>query len=439
MYEPEETGEVKKKAFLVGLAEGQESNADVREHLLELSELVCTQGLETCGELCVSVREIHPRYYVGSGKAGEISEAAAQCQADVIIFDSPLGPSQQRNLEKLCGRHVIDRQEVILDIFAQRAWTREAVLQVELARSRYFLPRLTGAWSHLSRQRGGGGTVVRGAGEKQLESDRRLLKQKIAELEEELAEVRKQRAVQRKSRIRSNVPQAAIVGYTNVGKSTLLNTLTGSEAFAANQLFATLDPTTRHLTLPDRSELLLTDTVGFIRKLPHSLVEAFKSTLEEAVLADFIVLVLDASSPAVTTHWETTLSVLSELGADQKDMLVVFNKMDLTESDPLLRLKLRSIDPEAVFVSCQTGEGLDDLKQKFMRKLAGRSMQASVRIPPGRGDLIALLHASGKILESHYAPEGDFYAAVRIPGTYRKKLEPYMIEQNTQHSLSERR
>ena len=443
MYKAKETKEITKKAFLVGLAEGQETGADVREHLAELRELVRTLGLETSGELCTSVREINPRYYVGSGKAEEISHAAAEAQADVIVFDSPLGPSQQRNLERLCKRHVIDRQEVILDIFASRAWTKEAVLQVELARNRYFLPRLTGAWSHLSRQRGGGGTVVRGAGETQLETDRRALKQRIAEQEAELAEVRKQRSVQRKSRLRSNIANAAIVGYTNAGKSTLLNTLTGADAYAANQLFATLDPTTRHLSLPDKSEILLTDTVGFVRKLPHSLVEAFKSTLEEAVLADFIVLVLDASSPAIMNQWETTLSVLSELGADQKEMLVVFNKMDLAGEDPVLRLKLRSLDSEAVFVSCVTGEGLDVLKQKIMYKLASKNSLLYVRIPACDSGVIAQLHSNGKIIHSHYAPDGDFYATVRVPASYKKKLEPYFVNENiytgNEFPLSERR
>ena len=332
---------------------------------------------------------------------------------------------------------------MILDIFASRAWTKEAVLQVELARNRYFLPRLTGAWSHLSRQRGGGGTVVRGAGETQLETDRRALKQRIAEQEAELAEVRKQRSVQRKSRLRSNIANAAIVGYTNAGKSTLLNTLTGADAYAANQLFATLDPTTRHLSLPDKSEILLTDTVGFVRKLPHSLVEAFKSTLEEAVLADFIVLVLDASSPAIMNQWETTLSVLSELGADQKEMLVVFNKMDLAGEDPVLRLKLRSLDSEAVFVSCVTGEGLDVLKQKIMYKLASKNSLLYVRIPACDASVIAQLHSNGKIINSHYAPDGDFYATVHVPASYKKKLEPYFVNENiytgNEFPLSERR
>ena len=252
----------------------------------------------------------------------------------MIIFDTALGPSQQRNLERACHCKVIDRQEVILDIFAKRAWTREAVLQVELARYRYFLPRLTGAWSHLSRQRGGG-TGARGDGEKQIEYDRRYLKQRIGELREELAVVRKQRDVQRKGRFRNGIPNAAIVGYTNAGKSTLLNALTGSDVLAKDQLFATLDPSTRRCILPDHQELLLTDTVGFVRKLPHALVEAFKSTLEEAAIADFILLVLDISSPQVETQWTTTLSVLEELGAADKPMIIALNKVD-QQQDPVI-------------------------------------------------------------------------------------------------------
>ncbi|MBO5201797.1 MAG: GTPase HflX, partial [Lentisphaeria bacterium] len=266
-YIARSTAPIRLKAFLVGCCDANGALADVREYLAELGELVDTLGVDVCGEMSVRIREPNPKFYIGSGKAEELKEAAAASEADVIIFDDPLGPSQQRNLEKLCRRKVIDRQEVILDIFADRAQTREAVLQVELARCQYFLPRLTGAWSHLSRQRGGG-TGARGDGEKQIEYDRRQLKDRIAELERELEVVRKQRSVQRKGRFRNNMPTAAIVGYTNAGKSTLLNTLTSSSVLAEDKLFATLDPTTRRLVLPDNTEVLLTDTVGFIRKLP---------------------------------------------------------------------------------------------------------------------------------------------------------------------------
>ncbi len=427
MADPVSTEAVKEKAFLVGTGEGSETPADVREHVAELAELASTLGVEVCGELCTMLRERNIRYFVGSGKAEEIRDAAGEAGADVIIFDSPLGASQQRNLESLCKKKVIDRHEVILEIFSGRAMTKEAVLQVELARSRYFLPRLTGAWGHLSRQRGGN-TGARGGGEKQIELDRRQLKQRITALEEELAAVRKQRSVQRKNRERGKIPHAAIVGYTNAGKSTLLNTLTGADAYAADQLFATLDPTTRRLVLPDHRELLLTDTVGFVRKLPHSLVEAFKSTLEEAVLADFIILVLDASSPSVISHWETTLSVLSELGAERKDMIVVFNKMDAAQEDPFLIPKLKSAVPGALFLSCRTKEGMDEFRSVLMDKVAEGLDLLRLAIPPDRSDLIALLHASGKILESEYHPDGVFEAVACIDKASRRRLESFRIE-----------
>ena len=423
-YEAKSTAPIRQKAFLAGCYEAQEDAGSVREYLAELAELVDSLGTDVCGQMEIRIREHNPRFYIGSGKAEELSAAAAEANADVIIFDDPLGPSQQRNLEKLCKRKVIDRQEVILDIFAQRAWTKEAVLQVELARCRYFLPRLTGAWSHLSRQRGGT-TGARGDGEKQIEYDRRQLKDRIAELELELAEVRKQRSVQRKGRLRNNIPSAAIVGYTNAGKSTLLNTLTASEVLAEDKLFATLDPTTRRLVLPDHTELLLTDTVGFIRKLPHSLVEAFKSTLEEAVLADFILLILDASNPQAPSHWETTISVLNELGAAEKPLIAVFNKMDM-QDDPLTLLKLKSIAPKAVFISCKTGAGLDELKERLMLQAYSDSRIMDLEIPPNKADHIALLHSKCRIFESKYSEDGTFCAVARIAPAYHELFHAYL-------------
>jgi len=435
-YEAKSTAPVRDRAFLVGCCEAQEDIGSVREYLAELRELVNTLNVDTCGELAIRLREINPRYYLGTGKAEELRIAAEEAGADVIIFDDALGPTQQRNLEKLCKKKVIDRQEVILDIFAERAWTKEAVLQVELARCRYFLPRLTGAWSHLSRQRGGN-TGARGEGEKQIELDRRQLKMKISELENELETVRKQRSVQRKERVRSKIPTAAIVGYTNAGKSTLLNTLTSSDVLAENKLFATLDPTTRRMVLPDHSELLLTDTVGFIRKLPHSLVEAFKSTLEEALLADFILLILDISNPQAPSHWETTISVLNELGAADKSIIAVFNKTDL-QTDPVSLLKMKSIAPDAVFVSCKTGAGLDQLRDTLMRKAYGDSEIWNLTIPPDRSEHIALLHAKCRIFESEYDAEGRFCAVAKIAPAYLNVFQPYSLEQTTGNNHQKR-
>lgn len=400
-------------AFLVGISDQEEGLSAAREYLEELRELVATLGIPVCGELVAPVRQVHPKFYVGSGKLEEIRTQAAAAGADMLVFDCELGPSQQRNLEKASSMRVFDRQEIILDIFAERAQTREAVLQVELARNRYYLPRLTGAWSHLSRQHGG---VVgaRGAGEKQIEYDRRMVKKRIAALEKDLAEVRARRKVQRKERMRGEVVNCAIIGYTNAGKSTLLNALTGAGVTAEDKLFATLDPTTRKLVLPDKAELLLTDTVGFVRKLPHSLVEAFKSTLEEAMLADFLLLVLDASSPYVCSHWETTLSVLNELGAADKPMLAVFNKSDL-QNDPVALARLRSLAPDGIFVSALRRTGFEALFQTLSLRARRNTLVLEIAIPPMRQDLIAAAHAKGKIYESEWADDGTFLATVEFP------------------------
>ena len=421
---PYPTAVRQENAFLVGIADQNEVPAAAREYLDELRELAATLGIPVCGEMIAQVRQVHPKYYVGSGKLEEIRAQAEAGDAAMLIFDCELGPSQQRNLEKAAGMRVFDRQEVILDIFAERAQTREAVLQVELARNRYYLPRLTGAWSHLSRQHGG---VVgaRGAGEKQIEYDRRMVKKRISMLEKDLAEVRAHRATQRKERLRGNLVNCAIIGYTNAGKSTLLNALTDAGVMAEDKLFATLDPTTRKLTLPDKAELLLTDTVGFIRKLPHALVEAFKSTLEEAVLADFLLLVLDASSPHVFSHWETTLAVLNELGVADKPMLAVFNKCDL-QTDPVAMAKIRSLAPDGIFVSGLYRTGFDALFQALSLRARRNTGVFELAIPPVRQDLMALAHAKGKIYESEWAQDGTFLAAVELPLALEHKFAEYI-------------
>lgn len=420
--EPQEK-KPKSGAYLVGVTELGESPLEAREHLDELRELVRTLGFEIVGEAMTTIRVPNVKFYLGSGKAEEVCNAAKQANAELIVFDTELGPSQQRNLERLARTNVVDRQEIILDIFADRAQTREAVLQVELARCKYFLPRLTRAWSHLSRQRGGA-KGTRGEGEKQIENDRRMVKYRIGQLEEELAAVRRQRDVQRKGRVRRAMPLAAIVGYTNAGKSSLLNTLTGADALVENKLFATLDPTTRKLVLPNKSELLLTDTVGFVRKLPHSLVEAFKSTLEEAVLADFLVMVLDISSPDVESHWQTTLSVLTELGAQDKPMLTVFNKCD-RQKDALFRTHLRSLDPNGVFISCRTGEGLDELRQTLVAYTKKRTLIDDLLIPPEHPEIVAAVYSKASLLEGKYQDDGSFRCTVRIPGAHSGLFAPY--------------
>ena len=395
------------RAFLVGIAQGNESDAEIMEQLDELSELVRNVDLVPLEPEIVRLRGPHAQYMMGSGKAEEIAQLIRECEADCLVFDTALTPSQQRNWERLAQVPVADREEIILDIFARRAHTHEAGLQVELARAEYSLPRLTRAWSHFSRQRGGGATN-RGQGEAQIETDRRLLKRKIQQLTEELIAVRKQRTTGRKARLRRPVPQGAIVGYTNVGKSSLLQALTGADILVKDQLFATLDPTARKVDLGNGTELVLIDTVGFVRKLPHSLVEAFKSTLEEAVLADFLVLLLDISSPQLESEWETTLDVLKEIGADEKKIQIVFNKTDLIDpaADALLLARLKGLFPQALYISTKTGAGFDQLKQR-LSVLAGADQQVlELCLPPERSDLVALAHAAGKVYECTYLEDG---------------------------------
>lgn len=416
-----------RRAFLVGISSGSESDAEVMEQLDELAELVRNVDLIPLEPEIVHLRTSHAQYMMGSGKAAEIAQLIQECEADCVVFDTALTPSQQRNWERLTGVPVADREEIILDIFARRAHTHEAVLQVALARAEYSLPRLSRAWNHFSRQRGGG-TTNRGQGEAQLETDRRLLKHRIQQLNEELENVRKQRITGRKARLRRPVPQGAIVGYTNVGKSSLLHTLTGADVLVKDQLFATLDPTARKVDLGNHTELVLIDTVGFVRKLPHSLVEAFKSTLEEAVLADFLILLLDVSSPQLESEWETTLDVLKEIGADEKKIQIVFNKIDLIDpvEEKLLLARLKGLFPEALYISTKTGEGMERLKQR-LSLLAGAEQQVlKVLIPPARAELAALAYSAGKVYECEYLEDGSARIVFSIDLKLRRRFEEFI-------------
>ncbi len=425
----DDTRKLVERAVLIGIRPHDQDPAVAAEHLAELKELVANLDIPVVGEIVVSLRSPQPEYFTGTGKAQEIAAQCAEWKADCLIFDNPLSPSQQRNWEKLVKVCVIDREEVILDIFASRATTREAVLQVELARLHYNLPRLTRAWTHLSRQRGGV-TGARGQGETQIETDRRLLKLRIASLEKELKQLKLQRATGRKHRERTAIPHGAIVGYTNVGKSSLLHHLSGAGIYVANQLFATLDPTTRRITLPNRQDLLLTDTVGFVRKLPHSLVEAFKSTLEEAVLADFLILVLDIASPQLDAQWETTLNVLKELGAEEKNTLIVFNKMDLIdpESDALLLARTRALFPGSVYISTKTGEGIDSLLRLLEKMTGSRRKVLRVLLPPQAAKLVALAHAKGNVFEENYRDDGCAELLFQADDSLLPEYEPFLIE-----------
>ena len=397
------------RAFLIGVQTAEMSAGEGAELLAELRELVENLRIKVARTELVTLRRPNPALLLGSGKAEELVALAKAEEADVIVFDEALSPAQQRNWEELSGMAVIDRQEVILEIFADRAHTREAILQVALARMEYSLPRLTRAWTHLSRQRGKG--AMGGEGETQLEQDRRIVRDRIAHLKEELAAVVRQRDVQRRKRQRVPVPTCAIVGYTNAGKSTLLNTLTGARVLAADKLFATLDPTTRQLELRGNQKVLVTDTVGFIRRLPHGLVDAFKATLEEVVVADFLVHVLDVTNPNVEHHHATTLAVLGELGAAGKTMLTVFNKVDA--ATPPMLTRARRLAPDALFVSALSREGLDHLEDRCLELIAEAHQSTELLVPHARYDVIARLHAVG-----HVQSEEQLDEAVRLIGRY---------------------
>ncbi len=413
----------KLKAFLITLYYPGVPIADVRPHLRELAGLCGTSGLDVCGEQIIKMRNPHPKYLVGSGKAAEIVESAAE--ADIIIFDDEISPAQQRNWEKLSKKTVIDRQELILEIFSDHAHTRESALQVELATLQYSLPRLKRAWTHLSRQRGGmRGT--RGEGETQLEMDRRQVLQRIAKIKQDLEKVVSNRGVQRKQRSSVPVPTGSFVGYTNAGKSSLLNTLTGSSVMVQNKLFATLDPTTRRITLPSGTDVLLTDTVGFIRKLPHSLVDAFKSTLEETVFADFLIHVLDCRAAEIDEHVKTTRDVLKELQISGKPIITVFNKIDaIKDPDELQLLSVRY--PDAFFVSARTGEGMEKLKNAITSAASLNMAQACFSFPYSRYDLITYLYRTGRVLGEKYI-DHHIELTAEVSEKTKQILKPYIVE-----------
>jgi GTP-binding protein HflX len=431
MFEVRDKPEMVERALLIRIYSDKREEDEAISLLEELRELVNTLGIGVI-ELClVHTRSLHKKFLCGTGKAQEMVDLAKAHDCDCIVFDNMFLPSQQRNWEELSDTCVIDREEVILDIFSKRAQTREARLQVDLARMQYSLPRLTRMWGHLDREGGGGGAgggkggggASRGMGEQQVEVDRRLARTRIDQCKRELAEVRKQRSTRRKEREKQGTPCAAIAGYTNAGKSTLLNRLSGSDVMAKDMLFATLDTTTRAIELPDGQPLLLTDTVGFVRNLPHRLVEAFKATLEESVLADFIIHVLDASSPEVEKYYETTMEVLDELGAGDKPVITILNKIDVL-NDPVKLAGLEVSFPNTISVSAITGHGCEDLLTKCSEMLADRVSVETYRIPQSRGDLSGLLHRDAKVLETEYDGNDVIVKAV-VPASISGKLLTY--------------
>ena len=420
MFEIKPREKMVERALLVGAYKEFAEKEDAEDLLRELEELVKTLGIPIIDRRLIHNREPQARFFVGSGKAEEVCEHLRELNCDVIIFDNELTPAQQRNWESLSKVTVIDRREIILDIFATRAQTREARIQIDLARMAYSLPRLTRAWSHLGQQ--GGGIGAKGEGESQLEQDKRKIRGQIDRLKKELVGVRRSRSTQRKDRKRAPVPNAAIVGYTNAGKSSLLRRLTGADVLVEDKLFATLDTTTRKIALPNKQPLLLTDTVGFVRKLPHELVESFNATLEEATLSDFLIHVLDASHPRVMEFYDTTMQVLGDLGADEKQTLVVFNKMDKVE-DPATRTVLRRHYPDAVFISVHTGEGLDTLVERISRFVGDGTLRVSMKLPLPRTELLARLHRDAQIHATTYADDG-----VLVDVTLASKLIPAFQE-----------
>lgn len=426
MFEVRDRPQMVERALLVRICFDKREEEESRSLLNELAELVGTLGIGVVGDQLVRARETQKKFLCGKGKAEEVSVRARELGCDCIVFDNQLAPNQQREWEEAADMTVIDREEIILDIFARRAQTREARLQVELARMEYALPRMARMWGHLDREGGGGSggsAAARGMGEQQIEVDRRMARKRIDRIKADLSAVRKQRATQRKERQKAEAPHAAIVGYTNAGKSTLLNLLSGSEVLEADMLFATLDPTTRRVELPDGRDLLVTDTVGFVRNLPHRLVESFKATLEEAVLADFLVHVLDASEPELERLCDTTLEVMTELGAAEKPVLTVLNKIDLVDDPQRLRA-LEAQFPEAVSISARSGEGMDALHHKFVDYLSRAVSRRRYRIPQHRGDLVSLLHAEAKVLETSY--EGnDVLVEVLVSRELEGRLEGY--------------
>ena len=414
----------KLKGLLAAVHVRGDSRLNAESHLEELTSLAETGGIEAAVTKIVSISSVHSNLFIGKGQAEEITEEARQKQIEVIIFDEDLSPSQQRNWERLTGIRVIDRRELILDIFAARASTKEAMLQIELAQYEYMLPRLNRAWTHLSRQQGGE-RGTRGEGEKQIELDRRSILSRIHAIKHEIGLVETQRNLRRKNRMKGNIPSASIIGYTNAGKSSLLNYLTSAGVLTENKLFATLDPTTRKYILPDKTKLLLTDTVGFIRKLPHDLVEAFHSTLEESVYSDFLIHVVDAAASEVEEHAAATEKVLSSLGIGDKPRLTVFNKTDLIP-DQITKVLLMNRYPDAVFLSLKTKEGMDDLLsqlQQFARPLQTMEM---FTLPADRHDLVAFLHRNGEVMHKDYG-DGEISVSARVSPKIRNKLEEYAV------------
>jgi len=404
--------------------------------LAELKRLADTAGFEVVGQLTQKLDHPNPKTFIGSGKVKEVKSIAEELKADVILFDDELSPRHQRELEKILskGTRVIDRTALILDIFAQHANTREGALQVELAQYEYRLPRLTRAWTHLVRQAGGGGgrtggtagVGLRGPGETQLEVDRRDIRRRISHLKEELEKVRAHRQRHRARRKDSNIPIVSLVGYTNAGKSTLLNQISDAEVYVANKLFATLDPTTRRVNLVDGQQILVTDTVGFIQKLPTTLVAAFRATLEEIAEADLLLHVVDVTHPHALLQAQAVHETLADIDADEISVIPVLNKIDRLSDPGQAQQSLESF-PGAVAISALRGDGINDLLETIQNRLFESFEMISVELPYSEGGLISLFHEEGQVevIENQYA---GVIIQGRMPIRYLTKYKKYIVD-----------
>ncbi len=415
-------GVVRQRALLVGTDLHSRSLDDAEASMSELALLTDTAGADPVESVLQRRTTPHPATYVGAGKVEELRELADSLDIDVVVFDDELSPAQQRNLEQRFGRDVVDRVALILDIFAQHASSQEGMVQVELAQLRYRLPRLRGRGLELSQQAAGIGT--RGPGETQLEVDRRRIQRRVTKLEHDLARLARTRTTQRKARRRQRIPTVALVGYTNAGKSTLLNRLARSDVLVQDRLFSTVDPTTRRVVLPGGEVALLTDTVGFVRRLPHQLVEAFKSTLEEVVDADLLLHVVDLSAPDVEAQVDAVRDVLHEIGAIDRPELLVLNKVDAAEPDAGLHFRT---DTDPIIVSARTGDGVEKLESAIASRLRALDPVLELAVPFDRGDVMAALHREGEILVEVQDDEGTRVRA-RIPDTAVHRFAAFVVD-----------
>ncbi|MEC7882423.1 MAG: GTPase HflX [Verrucomicrobiota bacterium] len=415
------------RVFMIGVQLKDDKAWSVEESLDELSELVVTAGAEVVGRGSQRLEKYNAATFIGPGKAKEFSDLCKESKVDTIVFDEELSPAQGRNLEKVFECKILDRTALILDIFSQRAQTREGKLQVELAQLNHLLPRLTRFWTHLSRQKGGIG-MRGGEGESQLEVDRRKVRERIGKIQRDLDSVIRNRDVQRSGRKRNQWPLGSLVGYTNAGKSTLFNAITGAATLSEDKLFATLDPTTRRLKLPTNQNVLLSDTVGFIRKLPHDLVDAFKATLEEVIEADLLLHVVDVSSPYAEEQIDAVNQVLDELGVLEKRTLMVFNKIDRISSSGLSK-RFTDKYSNSIALSAKTGEGFNEFMAELGKQLRPVRQMVELLIPHSKSNVIARLHQIGQVLERNYDGKEAFFKAL-IPPNHMDYFSSYILNKN---------